>query len=233
MKKVGIIIFAAALIAGIVVSNMVSFGRIGGRIFNASVNFGGVSGSGNIVTEKRDVAEFRAIDVSGIFKVEATAQGDYAVEVVADDNLQEVIRTEVEDGVLKIEADKHIKSHGPIVVRISAPDIENIEASGASNVSVTNLNNQSLAIDSSGASKVLVEGETARLSVDVSGASSINAGGLKAVDAEVDASGASRVEVFATGDLRSEASGASKVVYSGSPKSISNHATGAGSVSQK
>lgn len=233
MKKVGLIIFAAALIIGVVIANIFSFGRIGSGIFNMSMNFGGVRGSGNVVTEKRDLSGFKAVEVGGIFKVEVTARKDFAVEVEADDNLQSIIKTEVVEGVLKIEADKRIKSHGPIVIRVSAPDIESIEASGASNVSVANLKNSSLSIDSSGASKVLVEGETAKLTVYVSGASNVNADGLKAVDANIDASGASRVSAFATCDLTSDASGASRIVYSGSPKSVSNRATGAGSVSQK
>ncbi|HTK27628.1 MAG TPA: head GIN domain-containing protein [Pyrinomonadaceae bacterium] len=233
MKKVGIIFFIAALILGVVLANIFSFGRIGSRIFHFSTNFGGVSGSGNIVTDKRDVVDFKAIDVGGIFKVEVTAQKDYSVEVVADDNLQPIIKTELDGDVLKISADKHIKSHEPIVIRISAPDIENVEASGASNVSVSNLKNSEFALNTSGASKVAVQGETARLNIDVSGASNINAEGLKADNARVDASGASKVSVFALDELWADASGASKIVYTGTPKNFTNKTSGASSVTQK
>jgi Protein of unknown function (DUF2807). len=134
---------------------------------------------------------------------------------------------------LRIKADKHIKSHEPILIRISAPDIENVEASGASNVTVTNVKNRVLAIDTSGASKVFVSGETERLSIDVSGASNINAEGLKAENARVDASGASKVNVFAVNDLWADASGASRIFYSGTPKNFTNKTSGASSVTQK
>jgi hypothetical protein len=233
MKKVGIIFFAAALILGVVLANMLSFGRVGSRIFNISMNVGGVSGSGNVVTDKRDLAGFNAIDVGGIFKVEITAQKDYSVEVVADDNLQPIIKTEMDGDVLRIKADKHIKSHEPILVRISAPDIENIEATGASNVNVSNIKNAVLGIDTSGASKVSLQGETERLNIEVSGASNINAEGLKADNARVDASGASKVSVFAVSDLWADASGASKVVYTGTPKNFTNKTSGASSITQK
>jgi uncharacterized membrane protein len=44
MKKVGIIFFIEALILGVVLANIFSFGRIGSRIFHFSTNVGGVSG---------------------------------------------------------------------------------------------------------------------------------------------------------------------------------------------
>jgi hypothetical protein len=232
MKKFGVVIFAVALVAGLVLANMFSFGRFQERFFH--VSFGsGVAGSGNIVTDKRGLSGFTGIDVGGIFKVEATAQKDFGVEVEIDDNLLPMVKTEVRGGILHIELDGRIKTHGPILVRVSAPDIESIEASGASNIAVTNLNNNSLNIGSSGASKVSVSGQTAKLTVDVSGASNINASELRAVDANIDASGASRVDVFATGDLYTDASGASRITYTGTPKTVDRKTSGASSVSGK
>jgi putative autotransporter adhesin-like protein len=109
MKKVGFIIFIVALVAGVILANLSGFGRLGSSPFNVSFNFGKVSGSGNVITETRDVRDFSSIDVSGIFKVEATAQKDFRVEVQTDDNLLPFITTEVRDGVLHIEAEKRLK----------------------------------------------------------------------------------------------------------------------------
>ena len=118
MKKIGIMIFVVALVIGLVVSNMFSFGRASGKFFNFSLNFGGVHGSGNVATDKRDLSGFRAVDVGGVFQVEITAQKDFAIEVEADDNLLPLIKTEVVDGVLKIETKQRIKSSNPIRVRV-------------------------------------------------------------------------------------------------------------------
>lgn len=232
MKKVGIIIFAGALLVGLVFSNIFTFGKAKESLFHFSC-FSGVSGSGNTVTEKRNIVGFKAVDVGGVFKVEITAQKDFGLEIEADDNLMPLITTEVEDGVLKIESEKRISSHNPIRIRISAPNIENLESSGASNVTITNLKNAALSIDSSGASKINVEGETSILTIDVSGASNISAGDLKAVDANIEASGACHVDVNVSGDLKSEASGASRIVYSGTPKNIEKKTSGASRVSPK
>jgi hypothetical protein len=233
MKKVGIIIFAVALIVGVALANLFSFGRTTARLFNFSVNLGGISGSGNIVTEKRDVSGFTSVEAGGIFKVEITAGRDFAVEVEADDNLLPVIKTEVSGGVLKIASDRHIRSHGPIVIRVSAPDIDGVEATGASTVSVANLNNREFSIDSSGASKVSAAGETGKLTLDISGASKVDASGLKAADANIDASGASHVEVNAVENLFIDASGASRVTYSGNPVNVEKKTSGASSASAR
>lgn len=231
MKKIGIIIFIFALVTGVLLANMSSFGRVG-KIFNVSMNFGSVSGSGNIEKETRDVGDFRSIDVGGVFRVEATAQKDKSVEVEADDNLLPLIKTEVRGGTLYINADKRLRSSSQIVIRVSAPNIDSINSSGVANVSVSNVKNDKLGIDASGASKVSVQGETSQLTIDVSGASHIDADSLTALTARIGASGASNVLVNASNELNVDASGASKVIYSGTAR-VTKSTSGGSSVSQK
>jgi hypothetical protein len=78
-----------------------------------------------------------------------------------------------------------------------------------------------------------LSGETAKLGVEVSGASNIDAEDLKAGAADIEASGASKVSVFATGQLRADASGASKIVYSGAPANIEKTSSGVSSIREK
>lgn len=232
MKKVGLIIFIIALTIGLIFANMFSFGKTTARFFNFSINKG-VTGSGSVASEKRDVADFQGVEVGGVFQVEIIAQKDFSVEIEADDNLLALIKTEVSGGVLKLETEKRITSKNPIRVRISAPNIENLEVSGASKVSLADLSNERLQIDSSGASKITVAGETLSLTIDVSGASKVDAENLKTENAFIDASGASKVSVFAVNELKTDASGASCIVYSGSPKNLTKKTSGASSIKEK
>ena len=233
MKKWGFLIFATALILGVVVSSLFSFGRISGKFTNFSLKVGSVKGSGQTGTEVRELSGFRKIDASGVFQVEIVAQKDFSVEVEADDNLLQYITTEVRRGVLKLETERKFNTSNPIRVRISAPDIEGIESSGAANVVLTGLNNAGLEIDSSGASKIKVSGETAKLVVDVSGATQVDAVGLAAENANVEASGASTVELLVNGNLKTNASGASTIRYAGSPRDVVKKSSGASTVSPK
>jgi hypothetical protein len=232
MKKLGIIIFIFALIAGVVFANLFSFGRVSGKLFNFSIGRS-VTGSGVTASEVRNVTGFKGVDVGGVFVVEIIAGSDFDVKVEADDNLLQYIKTEVNDGVLKISSTERIKSHEPLRVRVSAPTIESVEASGVCKVSLTGVKNNKLIIGTSGASKVTVAGETSSLTVDVSGASSVDGESLRAENARVEASGASKVNVFVTGRLVSDASGASKIGYSGNPTSVEKNTSGASKVYQK
>jgi hypothetical protein len=232
MKKIGFIIFIIALIVGVSLANIFSFGKMTGRIFSFSIN-SGVAGTGNMASEKRDVSDFRGVNVGGVFQVEATAGKDFSVEVEADDNLLSLIKTEVRGGTLRIETEERLSSKNPIRVRITAPDIENLDVSGASKVSLHNISNENLIIDASGASKIIVAGESANLVIDASGASKIGAENLKSENVAVDASGASNVEVFAANELKTDASGASNIVYQGNPTNLIKKTSGASSVQQK
>lgn len=232
MKKFGVLVFIAAVILGISISSFFSIGEAARPFFSFSFNKK-AKGSGKIATEARDLRDFRGIDVSGVFQVEVIAGRDFSVEIEADDNLLPLIQTEVRGGVLHIDSDGRVSTEHGLKVRVTAPDISDIDASGVARVNVTELKNSELRIDTSGASKINVSGETSRLTIDVSGASNIDAQGLKSENAFVDASGASNVSVFVTGELRSEASGASKIAYSGSPQNVEKRTSGAGSVFQK
>jgi len=232
MKKIGIIVFAAAILFGVAFANFISFGKTTEKFFNFSIN-SDTCGSGNLASEKRDLDDFTGIDVGGVFEVEIVSQKDFSVEIEADDNLLPLIKTEVRGGVLRISTEVDIKSKNSIRVRISAPDMDSIEASGASKVSVADLKNSELKLDISGVSKVTLAGETGNLSADISGASHVNAENLKAENAAVEASGASHANVNVTGQLKADASGASRINYSGSPKSAEKNSSGASNISGK
>ncbi len=104
MKKIGVLIFLAAAILGVIINGFFSFGQVGQKFFNISFNKK-VKGSGNVVTESRDISDFKGVDVSGVFQVEITAQKDFSVEIEADDNLMPLIKTEVRNGVLHLETE--------------------------------------------------------------------------------------------------------------------------------
>ncbi len=233
MKKIGFILFLVTLAVGLVISNLFSFGRASGDFFNFSLNFKGVKGSGRTASEVRDLTGFRAVDVGGVFQVEIIAQKDYAVEIEADDNLLGLIKTEVRDGVLHIRTENKISPRNSIRVRISAPDIERLDVSGAAKVNVSDLKNSTFTVDSSGASKITLAGESSKLNIDVSGATKVDAENLISENASIESSGASRASVNVSGELSADASGASKIVYSGTPTNIIEKTSGASKVSAK
>jgi hypothetical protein len=229
MKKIGFLVFILALVVGLIAASASSIGSLKSEGFN--FHFGGVKGSGNVVTVKHDVDGFHAIEVGNAMQVDVTAQKDFSFEIEADDNIVPLISATVDDGVLKITCEKHVSTSSPIRIRISAPDIDALESSGASNVTIAGIKNTGLSIDSSGASKIKIDGATAKLAVELSGASKLDAASLSAENGTVEVSGASSATVNVSGSLRADASGASRVSYAGAPRELIKKASGASSIS--
>lgn len=225
MKKIGLLIFIFALAIGLAFSTNCSFGGF--------KNFGGVQGSGTSKTERRDVSDFNKVDAGGAINIEVSVQKDFYVEVQADDNLLANIKTEVSGDTLKIYSEDRISAKTRINVKISMPEIESLEVSGASSGIVSNVKADSLELKASGASKIKIDGVAKELNADASGASTIDAENLKVEDADVEASGASNAIVSATNDLKIDASGASKISYTGEPANIKQDSSGASSVTKK
>ncbi|MEZ5345656.1 MAG: head GIN domain-containing protein [Pyrinomonadaceae bacterium] len=234
MKKIGVLIFIIALAVGVVLSNFFSFGKYVGN-YPVSFSFGSkVRGSGNVVTEKRDIRNFSSVKVhGGAIEVEIVAQKDFGLEVEADDNLLSLIETEVDGQTLEIGTKKSYKTRNKIKIRVSAPNIDAIENSGASGIYLTNLDSESLRIESSGASRVKVEGKTKDLKVEQSGACRLDASGLLTNDAKIEASGASKSSINVSEKLSVELSGASKVNYKGNPSDIYKNTSGVSKISQQ
>lgn len=193
----------------------------------------GVRGSGNRQTEKRTVPGFLNIEVSGAYEVEITCQKERSLEVTGDDNVVPLVTTEVRNNTLHIGSSKDYNVGQPITIKISVPDLEAISTSGASHINLSGLNNSELRVDSSGASKVQLTGETKRLDIETSGASTIEAKNLHAEKAKVSSSGAGYMSVYATEQLDAHASGAARIDYFGSPKTVNPETSGPASITNK
>ncbi|HMU33974.1 MAG: DUF2807 domain-containing protein [Acidobacteria bacterium] len=231
MKKIGFLLFLTALVIGISISGAFSFGPATKDLFRFGSIFQGEVGSGNVVTAERDVAAFDKLEVSGVFVVEVTRGDVFSVKVTADDNLMPFIRTEVDGDTLSIYTDKRISKTSELKVVITAPIINEASSSGVAKVTLKDINNERLALDASGASRITVSGKTNGLDVEASGASKILAAELVSKQASIETSGASNAELNVAEVLKATASGASHVRYSGSP-TVDADRSGAATISQ-
>jgi hypothetical protein len=196
-------------------------------------NLGGVQGSGKAKTETRNVSGFKKIKAENALNVEVSVQKDFALTVEADDNLLEHIKTEVSGDTLTISIKDGISPKTKLNVKVSLPELKDLDISGASTANVSGVKTDSLKLNASGASKIKIDGEAKSLEAIASGASGIDAENLKVENAKANASGASSVTVSPTGELDADASGASSVIYTGDPKNIKQNSSGASSVKKK
>jgi hypothetical protein len=225
MKKISLAIFILALTIGLVFS--ASCGSVG------ITTVTGIKGSGTPKTEQRNVTGFRQIEAGGAVNLEIDAGKEFSVTVEADDNLLQYIKTEVSGDTLKIYSEGKISPTAKFNVKISMPELEGLDVSGASDAKIVNVKADTIELKASGASDITINGEANELKAEASGASEIDAKNLRTESANVDASGASSAIVSANDTLDVEASGASKIYYTGEPKNIKQNASGASSINKK
>lgn len=213
----------------------------------------GLPGNGVIQTVSRDVPEFQKIEVRGAFDVEVKTGPHGPVQIKGDENLLELVKTEVTDGrlVVSLAAGQSIRPTQMIHVGVSCPMLDSAEVHGASRMkvesteaetfaaksvgasqlTVESLKTKDLKLVSTGASSVTLAGTATHANADVTGASKANLGGLAAEEAEVEVAGASQATVQATKRVAGSATGASQVHVVGKPDRVEVKTSGASSVS--
>jgi hypothetical protein len=198
--------------------------------------FGGadqVVGSGARKAERRDVAEFDRVVIEGAYRVEAACGQSRGVEIEADDNLLPFIKADVEGGRLRIHSERGLQTQALPLVRIGVPDLKEVTIPGASDFSLSDLNNDAFKLNVEGASKFRATGETGRLDIMLNGAGLVDARELSARGVNVVNNGAGMVSVRATDTLDATVNGVGTIDYYGDPKTVNRKVNGIGKITKK
>jgi hypothetical protein len=189
----------------------------------------GVRGNGNIKTDQRTIRPFANIDAGGAFIIE-WQNGAPALSITTDENLLSYIDSDVSGDTLHLHTRDQIwPTHG-IKVLISSPTRSGAKISGAVRLTATQLAGPEFAFQSTGAARVTLDGSVDELLADMTGASELKANALQTKTAEISTTGAADAELAVSEILKVAITGAGKVSYSGNPKTIEKHITGAGSI---
>ena len=191
-----------------------------------------IKGSGVRLKQKRDAASFNSIATEGDFDIEVICQKPESVEVEGDDNLLQLITTEVSNNVLHIRSNRSFSVNDPIKITISAPDLQGISAKGAGKFEIAGIKNEKFEIDANGATTIKVAGETKLIDIDSNGAGKVDAHKLRAARGVVDVKGVARVDVNVVEQLDVTVSGPAYVTYQGDPV-VNKTIHGPGSVEKK
>jgi hypothetical protein len=216
----------------------------------------GVRGSGNIITQTREVGNFDTINVEYPAKI-LIIQGDTeSVEIEADDDLLPELQTQVKNHTLEIfykkTGDKHINPTQPVMITVIVKDLAEVDftsageltikglktdklevaLSGAGNLKLNDIDAKNLVVNLSGAGSMDAFGTTDDLDVNISGFGGFNGAELHVKTANVTISGAGSATVWVDDELNAEISGAGSVNYYGSAK-VTKQINGIGGVNQK
>ncbi len=221
-------------------------------VSTTSCLFDGVKGNGNVITKNRKISnDFVRIKVSRGLDVYITKSSDLSLVVEADENLHELITTEVKNGTLVITSTKNIGFAKAKIIHLSVENLNEILVSSGAEVSTENtFFTEKLKVDASSGAQVKLQVNVKELScetssgamVDLMGSandftagsssgSNINAFELNSKNCKANATSGSSIKVNVSLDFEGKASSGAHIKYTGSPKSVKKDKSSGGSIS--
>lgn len=215
-----------------------------------------VKGSGASTTETRNVQQFTAITVEAPVKTVITVDElatTNTLSIEGYQNLLPLIRTEIKGNTLRVYTDEyvHFDTDKDVVVKISLPlltdlaingageatiagnvksDKFNLDITGAGDVTIDNINANTLVADLSGAGSLNIRNGNVNNAVfEVTGAGEVTSFPLVAKQVKAEVTGAGDVEIHVTEKLDADITGVGNISYKGHP-AITQNVTGAGSI---
>lgn len=227
MKKLIGFVFALALI-GLIVPIVAA-----GDFFGIKFGEDRIKGSGEIVTEERDVRDFDKIKSSGSFDVFIVVGEEQSIEISYDDNLIDLITTKVKGKTLYISSEGSFSSRKSCKIEINVPSLEAVKLSGSGDIEVSNLDAEFFEYSLSGSGDLIASGKVDELEVHVSGSGDIDTRDLMANIVQASISGSGDIKVYAKERLRGKVSGSGDIEYYGDPDKVSSSVSGSGDIRKR
>lgn len=211
-----------------------------------------VEGNGNVTRQARKVGSFNGIALGLPGRLELRSGNVDSITVETDDNLQALIETRVEDGMLRIRPAKrnlNLRTRNLKIV-VTARQIDRLSLGGSGTIDADVLRGKRLDLDVGGSGKIQIArleadtvaasvagsgdlradgGAVRELSVSIGGSGNVDLGKIAADTAHVSIAGSGDVAVWAKNDLRASIAGSGDVGYYGDPK-VSRSVAGSGEV---
>jgi len=212
----------------------------------------GVRGNRNVISENRTTnMDFDEIKVQQGINLFLTQGKNEELRVEADENIMELLVTEVRNNQLKIYFEKNVYKAKARNVYLTVDQISKIRTSSGAHVKSENsFTLGTLDLDSSSGSSIKLHvnadeinsscssgahisiyGKTKTFSASASSGSSIDADELESGDAYAKASSGANINVNVSGKLTARASSGGDIDFEGNPDNVNKDTSSGGSVS--
>ncbi len=194
----------------------------------------GIEGSGDRVTVERHITEsFNKIRTYGAFDLYVTVGEEQSLKITFDDNLIELIETDVHGKTLRIDTDKSYHSKHGGHIDITVPELTSISSYGSGDIVVENLNSDFFEFDLKGSGDMTAKGNVDELDISLAGSGDIDTRDLLAREAIVVIKGSGDIKVHAKEDFDGAIYGSGDIDCYGDPKHVSRHVAGTGDITMK
>ena len=189
-----------------------------------------IQGSGNIISESRELNNFTSITLLGSIDVNIKTSESNNCVVVADDNLIPYIKTEVVNNKLNISLNESYSSEEKLVVNINTPNYDEVSLSGSGNINILDFKNNNLSLNISGSGNITGNGEVETLVVKINGSGNLMSKEIKSKSATITINGSGDGEVFASDSISAKINGSGNIKYFGNPENVDSIINGSGDI---
>jgi len=156
----------------------------------------GERGSGDVVTEQREVSSFERIRLECSADLLITIGDELSVSVTTDDNLQDNIITEViSRQTLLVDSDGSYRSRRGVLVEITVPELTLVEVDGSGDVEITGLNNRTFEVELDGSGDIEFGGKIDELDIELDGSGQIVVNDLTSEVVNIRSHGSGDIEI--------------------------------------
>ena len=189
-----------------------------------------IQGSGNIISESRELNNFTSIILLGSIDVNIKTSESNNCVVVADDNLIPYIKTEVVNNKLNISLNESYSSEEKLVVNINTPNYDEVSLSGSGNINILDFKNNNLSLNISGSGNITGNGEVETLVVKINGSGNLMSKDIKSKSATITINGSGDAEFFASDSISAKINGSGNIKYFGNPENVDSIINGSGDI---
>jgi len=215
----------------LVASTIVAFNAV---CLISTSNAQDITGSGNIVSQERNVDAFTGIQFATVGDVFVREDTEHSLLIEADDNIIDLLTTEVNEELLTIGLESGVTiDNSDISVYASMVDIERLEITGVGNIESTEpINANDILCRISGVGDIELSGTAVNQTVEIIGSGSVRNFDLISTNSSVSITGTGNCEVNVSGDLDAVINGVGNVVYIGNPSNVDAEINGIGTVTE-
>lgn len=209
-----------------------------------------VKGNGDVQQEERSIADFNEIKASRGVNVYLSQGEKTRVLVRADENLLDVIETEVMGDELIIRSTARVRNAESFKVFVTSPEYrsvksssgsnvyseteivsDNLEASASSGANITlEINSRDLEASASSGANIRLEGLARECKARASSGANIKAEDLKTKNAELKVSSGANIWIAVDNDMKAEASSGGNIFYNSEPSQTTINKSSGGNV---
>ena len=216
-----------------------------------------VRGSGNLVTETREVSGFNKIRLDGAGRLVVTQGSSESLEIEAEDNIIGELTSDVQGDTLILGfqdqpwqtslipteiitynlmvtdlTDITFNGAGDFTMDSLETSTLNLDINGAGQYNIADLMADSLSVEITGTGTISIGGQVETQTVDIDGAGNYQAGDLETTSTEITINGLGNGTVWATDTLEITINGAGNLNYYGNP-SVTEDVSGAGDINNQ